>query len=203
VAVVLDLPPVTPDGGLTGPFYNSQPAASGSPGDAKGGGLAMIDSTASLRNVVALNNSLEGGGGVSPLGGAYGGTFYAENSTLNLSNADIRGGVIQAGVIGGKGHQLAGPAGGGGIPAPGSSVRLNQVQVINNRVANLGTFVGGGGVWITRTGSSATLSAQIANTVVANNVVGSLYNNDTPPFSLTVAGGILLQGVDATLSHVT
>jgi hypothetical protein len=213
-AVFLDRSAVTTDNGFAVTFYNNRAVAgtaggsgvdsAGLKADATGGGLAMYNSTASLQNVIALNNSLQGGG--TPMGtpgGAYGGTFYAENSTLSLTNADIRGGVVRSGNDWMRDFQIiAGLAAGGGIAALNSSVNLNQVQVINNSAANEGGPAGSAGVWITRAGSSATLSTQITNTVVADN---TLTFNNVPPLNAAnfTAGGILLDGVDATIDHTT
>jgi hypothetical protein len=126
-AVFLDCSTVT---GNELTFYNCS-ATSASFESALGGGLAMFGSSASLQNVIALNNQIEGGGAAAG-GCAYGGTFYAANSTLNLSNADIRGGIVKVtppnlspGLVL---PDYYGPAGGGGIAALNSSVSLNQVQ---------------------------------------------------------------------------
>jgi hypothetical protein len=207
--VFLDRSTVHMDSGATLTFINdkvfagsggkgSDTATNNSP-DAKGGGLALVNSTATLQNVIALNNSVACGGSFSGAGVAYGGTFYAENSTLNLVNADIRGGATYAST----GAPLyphftwTGPTGGGGIAALNSSVSLNQVQVINSTE--------GGGIWIKRSGYSSNLAVQIVNTVVADNTVHPTQFNgfyDSKAI-LNTAGGILLQGVDATLDHTT
>jgi hypothetical protein len=207
--VFLDRSSVHMDSGATLTFTNDKVAAgSGGNGsdpatkataDARGGGLAMVNSTATLQNVLALNNSVAGGHSQGTVGVVLGGTFYAENSTLNLVNADIRGGATYAST----GAPLyphfnwTGPTGGGGIAALNSSVSLNQVQVIKSTE--------GGGVWIKRSGTSSNLSVQIANTVVADNTVHpTQFNGMYPPNAvLNTAGGIYLQGVDAILNHTT
>jgi hypothetical protein len=188
-AIFLDRSTVTTDSGATLTFYNNRAQAGsiGTAADALGGGLAMINSTAALRNVIALNNQVAGGRNLYAGGNAYGGTFYAASSTLNLVNVDIRRGGTAASRSGSKLLSI-GPSGGGGIAALNSNVSLNQVQVISTSSAH-------GGVWITRTKSSATLSAQITNTVVADTTVNEP--------DVLGAIGISLNGVDATISHTT
>jgi hypothetical protein len=74
-AVFLDRSTVTTASGAALTFYNNRAVAGDVPGDARGGGLAMTNSTASPQNVIALNNSLQGGRGVGVAGSAYGGPF--------------------------------------------------------------------------------------------------------------------------------
>jgi hypothetical protein len=209
--VFLDRSSVHMDSGATLTFFNDKVAAGGggssgsdpttkATADARGGGLALVNSTATLQNVLALNNNLAGSNSQSQgtLGVVLGGTFYAENSTLNLVNADIRGTVTS----GSTANPLyphwtwTGPTNGGGLAALNSNVSLNQVQVINN---------GGSGVWVSRSGNSSNLTVQIVNTVVADNTAQpGQFNGSGPPNAvLNTAGGILLQGVDATIDHTT
>jgi hypothetical protein len=208
--VFLDRSTVHMASGATLTFFNNKAAAgSGGTGsdpatkataDARGGGLALVNSTATLQNVIALNNSVVGGHsqGQGTVGVVLGGTFYAENSTLSLVNADLRGSASSGGTATPNyPHWIwIGGAGGGGIAALNSSVSLNQVQVINN---------GGGGVWVSRSGNSSNLTVQIANTVVADNTgqPGNFNGSGPPNAVLNTAGGILLQGVDATISQTT
>jgi hypothetical protein len=185
--------------------------AAGNTADAVGGGMAVLDnSTANLSEVLALSNALSGGDAPNGLAGsAYGGTFYVEGSTLRLTITDIRGGVVQGG-SGSVENSLAGSgsqAGGGGVAVLNSNVLLDQVQVINNTVTGgdvgIGGAPGGGGVWITRYGSSATLSAQIINAVVADNSISYGTSNPGPNSEGGGGGGIWLQGVDATITQTT
>jgi hypothetical protein len=185
--------------------------AAGNTADAVGGGMAVLDnSTANLSEVLALSNALRGGDAPNGLAGnAYGGTIYAESSTLRLAYANIRGGVVQGG-SGSVENSLAGSgnqAGGGGVAVLNSNVVLDPVQVINNTVTGgvvgIGGAPGGGGVWITRYGSSSTLSAQIDNTVVADNTISYGTSHPGPNSEGGGGGGIWLQGVDATITQTT
>jgi hypothetical protein len=210
-AVHLDHSTVT---GNTITFYNNRAVSgggttgqdsAGNTADALGGGMAVqINSSATLQNVIALNNSLQGGN-ASEAGGAFGGAFYVEQGTLSLSNADIRGGVIQGG-SGTNSTTRGGLAGGGGIETLNSNLSLNQVQVINNKViggagtVNAGS-PGGGGLYLTRINSSAANTVSIVNTVVADNTVqfGASGNTNVGGGG----GGIWLQGIAATITQTT
>jgi hypothetical protein len=210
-AVHLDHSTVT---GNTITFYNNRAVSGNSiigtvgkpTADALGGGMAVqINSSATLQNVIALNNSLQGGDSGGDAGSAFGGAFYAEQGTLNLANADIRGCVIQGG-SGNNSDTLGGLAGGGGIETLNSNLSLNQVQVINNKViggagtVNAGS-PGGGGLYLTRINSSAANTVSIVNTVVADNTVqfGTSGNTNVGGGG----GGIWLQGINATISQTT
>src|SRR5262245_4450873 len=89
-AVHLDHSTVT---GNTITFYNNRAVSGNSiigiggrpTADALGGGMAVqISSSATLQNVIALNNSLQGGNSGGDAGSAFGGAFYVEQGTLNL-----------------------------------------------------------------------------------------------------------------------
>jgi hypothetical protein len=177
--------------------------AAGTTADALGAGAAVqINSSLTLQNVFALNNSLVGGNAANgQAGSAFGGAFFAEVGTLNLGNANIRNNIIQ----GGSG-QNGGLAGGGGVEILNSNLSLNQVQVINNTVlggngaGNAGS-PGGGGLYLTRLGSTAATTVSLLNTVVADNTVGFAGGGSRAVGG--GGGGLWLQGVAANLTHTT
>jgi hypothetical protein len=204
--------------GNTVTLYNNRAVSGGASGngldpnsnataDALGGAMAVqISSSATLQNVIALNNSLQGGNVPNgDAGAAFGGTFFVEQGTLSLSNADIRGCVIQGG-SGQNPDTRGGLAGGGGIETLNSNLNLNQVQVINNKViggagaVNAGS-PGGGGLYLTRLGTSAANTVTILNTVIADNTVqfGASGNTNVGGGG----GGIWLQGIAATITQST
>jgi hypothetical protein len=204
--------------GNTVTLYNNRAVSGGASGngldpntnataDALGGGMAVqISSSATLQNVIALNNSLQGGNVPNgDAGAAFGGTFFVEQGTLNLGNADIRGCVIQGG-SGQNPDTRGGLAGGGAIETLNSNLNLDQVQIINNKVVGGAGTVnagspGGGGLYLTRLGTSAANTATIVNTVVADNTVqfGASGNTNVGGGG----GGIWLQGISANIVQST
>ncbi len=188
---------------VAGASSGSGKDAAGTTADALGAAAAVqINSGLTLTNVIALNNSLLGGQALSgQAGSAFGGAFFAEVATINLTDANIRGNVIQ----GGTGHN-GGLAGGGGIEILNSNLGLNQVQVISNTVIGGSGAVdagspGGGGLYLTRLNSTAGTTVNLVNTVVADNTVRFFGGGSTSVGG--GGGGIWLQGVAANITQST
>ncbi|MCC6417993.1 MAG: hypothetical protein IT429_07050 [Gemmataceae bacterium] len=176
--------------------------AANTTGDGLGGAAAIqINSSTTLENVVAFNNSVRGGNANGEAGSGFGGAFFAEVATLNLTNANLRANTA----LGGDGGS-GGLAGGGGIETLNSNLSLDRVQVIANTAqGGNGTGAagspGGGGLYLTRLNSNAPTTVNIVNTVVAENTVRFGNSGDTVVGG--GGGGLWLQGVDATITQST
>jgi hypothetical protein len=168
-------------------FYNNMAVAAAN-GTALGAGMEVRDAcSATLQNVIALNNSVSTNAGTG-----MGGAFAAEDGTINLTNADIRGNVVTDSGSGGQ-------QGGGGIASLNSQLTLNQVQVINNTVTSAGATASGGGLYVgfsnqVPVSGSNPGSVTMTNAVVADNTV-QVTNQPSPPTVTQGGGGMLLQGV--------
>jgi hypothetical protein len=176
-------------------FYNNMAVAAPG-GNALGAGMEVRDAcAATLQDVIALKNSVS-----TKAGTGMGGAFAAEDGTLDLTNADIRGNVV-TGLTGG------GQQGGGGIASLNSQLKLNQVQVINNTVTSVDATSSGGGLYVGYSNKvpvsiSNPGSVNMTNTVVADNTL-QVTNPSSPPTATEGGGGMLLQGMVATITQST
>lgn len=173
--------------------------AGGERGDGQGGGMAIQEgSDAVVTGVVAYGNQAIGGNAGTNAGGAFGGGLYTEKATLELIAADAYDNVA----IGGDGAN-GGISSGGGFMSQNSDVTIDKSRMADNRAtggygtANRGPG-GGGGAYISRLGSGG--SAVITNSIFADNLA-EMGGGGTPPGG--GGGGLFLQGLQATLDHVT
>jgi hypothetical protein len=171
--------------------------------DGVGGGLSVqIQSSATLQNVYATGNIAMGGNSAGTAGGAYGGAFFAEVATLNLTDAYI----AQNQAVSGSAPN-AWLAGGGGVETINANLSLNRTYVISNTartgISTNGTSAGspgGGGLYLTRAAGNTTI-IDIQNSVIANNT--AQFGGAGSTTMGGGGGGIWLQGTSATIAHTT
>ena len=196
-------------------------SASGERGDALGGAISIeFGSTVALTDAVASGN-LARGGNASPsnsaavAGGAFGGAIQIEGtpsqpSSLVLTDSDLVANLAQ----GGNAFQ-GGLARGSGVSMNDAPVTLDRVLVIaNDSIGGDGAASGsggcsageaqrgaadGGGATLTRYLGSA-IPVTLRNTIVAANRARMGATGCEPGGG---GGGLSLDGVDATLEHVT
>ena len=172
--------------------------------DALGGACGFqLESTITLSNISATNNTASGGNAGSTAGSiagaGLGGFMHLESTTLSLRSARIQGNQAVGGSASTGGLGI-----GGGIMADRANITLDQAWVINNLAkAGSGTAVvpatGAGGAFFGYFGSSTTppYTALIRNSVFAAN---SLAPGPSGPAG---GGGVVVQGVQAVIAHST
>jgi hypothetical protein len=200
---------LTNNSAIGGDTTGSGRTSDGGQGDAQGGGVTFQGgSTINFQHIVATNNTATGGN--SPNGeaaGAFGGAIKAEGvpwigdtTTVNLTDADIRGNVAQGGM-----GQDGGYGSGGGVETNDSNMILNRVWLVDNRASGgngshkQGPAGGGGGSF--QRLDSRDISSYIAftNTVIADNLAAVGSGNAVGGGG----GGLWLQGTQATINHST
>ncbi|HZR79948.1 MAG TPA: carboxypeptidase regulatory-like domain-containing protein [Candidatus Binatia bacterium] len=177
-------------------------SSDGQRADALGGAASFQHGTVvTLDSISARENAAIGGNATVHAGGGFGGALNGEEATIQLTDGDLRdnlavGGNAQNGYVGE----------GGAITTIHSALTLDRVTVIGN-VARGGNGTsgdqgppGGGGVTVLWTTPGKTASFTFTNGVVADNAA--------EPGAGTIVtggggGGIWIQGMTATLRHVT
>ncbi|MDP4092400.1 MAG: Ig-like domain-containing protein [Bacillota bacterium] len=189
-------------------------------GDAKGGGILIMDGTVSIKNVIFNNNIASGGSGVwdqwryADGGSAYGGAIFINNGSLTITNSQFincsanggNGGIAQSphsydrGGRGGSGY-------GGAIYNNSGSLTITDSQfngdntVGGKRGADPGSNGGGYGTDIYNQSGVITLSNVTLDP-------GSSYYNESPAdagHSTVTAGpsGVLSDGAASSSVIVT
>ncbi len=173
----------------------------GNRADALGGALALEAGTSVTLTHLTLTNNSTTGGNATKAGGAFGGAIYADNGTsFSLSDSTVNNNLAQAG-----NGDFGGYGAGGGIlvlrtPATidRTTVRSNTAQGGNSSVGNNAGTGAGGGVYLWDTRSSPA-SATLTNLIIADNFM----DRGTGINIGGGGGGIVIQGLPATLTHIT
>ena len=170
--------------------------------DALGGGANFeVGSKVTLQLVYMTGNRAIGGNARANSGGGFGGGINAEQTTLTLSDANLRQNVAQGGQA-----QNGWLGSGGGMATIESAITLERSSIINNSaIGGAGTTgdkgaAGGGGVVVGRINPSLNVALTIINCIIADNVAAA--GNGTV-FRGGGAGGLWIQGIDATVNHTT
>ena len=195
-------------------FTNNQALAGHSTGNGEAGGL-LADALGGamgggggawvLKHITATGNSVVGGNATTQSGGGFGGAFHVEVAeSFSLSDSYVAGNLAR----GGNGFD-GGFAGGGGILLNQTPGTIERVRVISN-TAQAGTSTtgtgnagaaGGGGIYLWRTTSSPSPAGIIRNVIVADNYVA--LGSSGSAAAGGGGGGIMVQGLQADLTHVT
>ena len=182
--------------------------SSGLRADALGGGAGFAErSNVTLTNVTATGNQTIGGnaGTASDAngGGSFGGAFYAEGNTVSLTDAIIKANTATGGTATNGGFSM-----GGGIMADSAHITMDRAQLIGNSSISGASHTangnagqpGGGGAYLTSFAGLSGITANIVNTIVADNKieVGS-------PGRFTGGGGagMTIQAINADIVYST
>jgi hypothetical protein len=178
--------------------------------DALGGAVHFGAATlAVLSDLVALDNTADGGNGTDHGGFAFGGGVFAEGKavvdevpgcptpteSLATQVSIVGANIIQNEAAGGSGS-TGGGAKGGGVASFRATLNLDRVQLIaNGSQGGTGSATGGeaagGGAMIEHPDADGSV---LSNTVVADNTVDGGSGG---------GGGVRFLGADGTLSHTT
>lgn len=115
-----------------------------------GGALSLLDTTATLQNVVFSGNTAQGGAGGASGGYAQGGALFTFKTNMTGTGLTFDGNVARAGSTGGSGiapnGQRGDALGGGACFETGSTVKLYGVTALRNQAfgGNAATNAGGG-----------------------------------------------------------
>ncbi len=174
--------------------------------DALGGGIGLEVSSVVLNRIVATNNQAVGGNAAVTGGGGYGGAIFCEDasSTLVMTDAFISGNTAKGGnaATGGFGA-------GGGVLIFNSPSNIDRLKSVSNSAIGGNSTSGGGsaggggggGLYLWRSKLSASATATVTNSIIADNYVtmGSVGGTTLGGGG----GGIQVQGLTATISHTT
>ncbi len=176
--------------------------------DALGGAIALGQSSAVLKQIVATNNQVIGGNAATNAGGGFGGAIFSEDavSPFVMTDSFVYGNTSRGGnaVNGGFGA-------GGGILVFNShaAITINRVQIFLNTAAggnstNGGGYAGpagGGGLylWVDQTGIAPV--ASVTNVIVTDNLATAGTSGNTALGG--GGGGIQVQGLQANIAHAT
>ncbi len=171
--------------------------------DALGGAIGLEQGSATLNRIKASDNQAIGGNASTNAGGAFGGAIFAEDaSAFVLMDSVISSNTAQAGnaATGGFGA-------GGGVLVFNMPATIERVQLISNSAIGGNTTssgnagpAGGGGLYLWRSRTDINPTGSVTNVIVADNYV-TMGSGGT---SLGGGGGgIQVQGLTATFSHVT
>lgn len=164
-----------------------------------GGGTIHGNSNATLIDVQATGNQAIGGNAAVQGGHGMGGALFTEYASLmDVRKSDLKDNLA----LGGNG-QYGGIGGGGGIMSTNSNMRIDSTCVIaNTATGGNGTTTkgsaGGGGIYQTR--FSGNTSAEITNSVIADNYIEQGNGAGDPGGG---GGGLWLQGVQVNMIHTT
>ncbi len=180
----------------------------GETADGQGGAVAFqMGSQATVERLTGSYNLAMGGGantGSGIGGGAFGGGVFLEGGTgADMTSVTLRDVRLEANEARGSSSALhGGYASGGGLQATNASILLERIRVLRNLArggngsGNQGP-AGGGGLTFARSTIAAT--ATVTDGVIAS--------NEVQPGSGAIVGGggggVWVQGIHATLSHVT
>lgn len=182
---------------------------SGFQGDALGGGVAFqIGSNATVRGLTASGNVAQGGNAGSSSGtaaGGFGGAVYTEGTTTSgfASNITIYDAQLTENLA------LGGTARNGGLAAGGAVMAFDATLLVDRSVVTANVALGGdgqggaagpaggGGYYLTRFFTTDTVT--VRHGVIAGNQAGEGAGTPTGGGG----GGLFLQGVAATLEHLT
>jgi hypothetical protein len=170
-------------------------------GDALGGGVATQGIEMTLQGCIVEENLAQGGNTIYYAGGAFGGGVFAEYSHLMVYDSTVRANMARGGDA-----QDGGLAGGGGIDTHDSTVNIDRAHIVGNR-AQGGSSTGGGkaggpgggGLYLVRLTGTGT--ATVSNSFVTANEVHFGAAGSTLVGG--GGGGIWLQGIQSTLTHLT
>ncbi len=170
--------------------------------DALGGAIALAQNLAVLNRIVVTNNQSIGGNAATNAGGAFGAGIYMEDAvSVSISDAQVSNNVSTGGnaVNGGFGA-------GGGILVYNSPATIDRVELIANSAiggnstggGNAGSAAGGGlYLWKSRTNINPAES--VTNAIITDNYTtvgtGTVLGGG--------GGGIVVQGLSATITHST
>jgi hypothetical protein len=176
--------------------------------DALGGAAAFQqESQVDLRNVVAKGNQAMGGHAGSRYGtnggGGFGGAIHAEETSLDLSDAQIEANLA----LGGEGGN-GGVGFGGGLELLNSNLMLERIRLVANQAESGGSPVeggtagsaggGGGYIWSSK---DIPYQGQIVNAVFANNRI-KMASSGSNRFG-GGGGGLVVQGMAVEIIHST
>jgi hypothetical protein len=170
--------------------------------DALGGAIGLEEGTVSLSRVTATGNEAVGGAGTQYGGAAFGGAVFAELSAIAISDS-----LFQSNLVRGAASVFGGVATGGAVMIFNSNGTIDRTRILANRATGgnsaPGEFagsVGGGGLHFWRANPAIALSPlSVSNTVIADNVAEVGVGKDGGGGG----GGLSVQGLSATLAHVT
>jgi hypothetical protein len=170
--------------------------------DALGGAIGLEQSAVVLRGITATNNQAIAGNAAVNAGGAFGGAIFTEDaSSFVMADSYVFGNTAQAGNA-----STGGFGAGGGVMVFNSPATIERVQLIANSAVGGSTTggggagpAGGGGLYLWRARTDINPSVSVTNAIIADNSV-ALGSGSVPGGG---GGGIQVQGLTATLSHVT
>jgi hypothetical protein len=175
--------------------------------DGLGGGVVVMNSYVTIRGITVTGNKSIGGNASQYGGGGYGGGIFAEGvkdftSYLTISDAYVADNTTIAGNAASPGN-----AAGGGINTANVVFTMERAQVLANSATGGSSTTGGssgigagGGIYIfaIRTGVPR---ATIRNAVFADNLAAQ--GNGLLHPGNGGAGGVMVHGLDADISHAT
>lgn len=200
---------LTGNDALGGDSPGSGTDGSGFQADALGGGVAFqVGTNAIVRGVMATGNEAIGGDASASSGtaaGAFGGAIYAEGSvspgfatSVTIFDAELVGNATRGGAA-----RNGGLAAGGAMMTADSTLDLSRFVAHSNdslggdASGGAGGPAGGGGLYLSHFSGSDTIT--LAHGVVAANHTAL----GTGTITGGGGGGLFLQGVTATLDHLT
>lgn len=174
--------------------------------DALGGGIGIErGGEITLRNVTIVGNQVKGGNANQYGGGAFGAGILVEDTSLfRCYDTLIKDNIATAG----NGYK-GGHSGGGGIQSQNNNEIIIERSKIfsNSSIGGNSTSNGlagpgaGGGLYFFSTRLSGNFNVSINNVVVANNLAQQ--GSGTKQIGSGGGGGIVVQGVNADISHAT
>jgi hypothetical protein len=180
--------------------------------DGLGGAAAFqTNSQINLTRVTATGNEAQGGDAATRAGGAYGGAFHIEGEPWNQGQASrvvIRGCVLRDNLVRGgnatsqQSTATGGIVGGGAIATAHGSVETYDCAILHNQAYG-GNGVqqgaaGGGGFYLQNLVDGSSYGV-MNNSIIADNRVKA----GTGRIVGGGGGGVWLQGIRATMTHVT
>lgn len=174
--------------------------------DALGGGIAIQESTVTLKRVTVTGNKVQGGSAAQKGGGGYGGGIFIENFGKEGTFVRISDSYIADNVAVGGNGATGGQAAGGGIDVDSSNITIERTLVISNSVtggsstAGFGGIGAGGGIYMFP-GWPGTYNARLDNVIVAWNAASQGTGTSHPGYG--GGGGIVVHGVNAEINHAT
>jgi hypothetical protein len=170
--------------------------------DALGGGVALEQSLVALNRIVVTNNQTIGGNAATNAGGAFGAGVYMEDAvSVSISDSQVNNNTATGGraVNGGFGA-------GGGILVYNSPATIDRVQLIANSAIGGNTTGGGnagsasgGGLYLWKSRTNINPAESVTNAIISDNYAtvgtGTVLGGG--------GGGIVVQGLTATITHST
>lgn len=173
---------------------------------ALGAAIGAEQASLTLTRLSVTGNNGTGGNAATYGGGAHGGGIFSEDGTFfSLTDSTVMNNALTAGnSTGGGAGSTGGYAFGGGVSLLRTPGTIERTKIIANTARGGNTTSGGsngapggGGVYLNANGSG---TATLTNVIIADNS-GLPGSGGTSPGG--GGGGIQIQGVNATLNHVT